>query len=155
MARESRLRIALWGATRGVIEGLLAIIIYIYLLPQLFMYIYEKLGYSGYPGYDIVSSKYLTFIILILGLSTTAKILKKTIFDPILRASANMFGILFVISFLGSGSFTLKNLPAGDFKADITLDLSPLLTVFFIFFVVPSVIAPFIDYFYEMSQSEE
>ncbi|MCE4626005.1 MAG: hypothetical protein F7C35_09125, partial [Desulfurococcales archaeon] len=60
MARESRLRIALWGATRGVIEGLLAIIIYIYLLPQLFMYIYEKLGYSGYPGYDIVSSKYLT-----------------------------------------------------------------------------------------------
>jgi hypothetical protein len=143
---DKRLKKAAKEIVKGTIEGALTVILYIYIVPVIFKYIYNSLGYES-PELDLLKPQYLGIMITILGLIVASRVLESTIFEPLLKSTANMIGIVFVIYLLGNGIIEVNNIPSGDFKVDFTFDLAPMIVVFFAFFAVPGVVMPFIRYF--------
>ncbi|MCE4627747.1 MAG: hypothetical protein F7C34_01165 [Desulfurococcales archaeon] len=132
-------------ALKGVLDAALLVILYLEIFPLLMERLYESMGYSA-PNY--VSSVYLTVLVGISILTISARLLRDTFLEPVLRASANLMGILYVLSYLGTDTLVeVNNIPAGDYMLDIKFDLGPLLLIFFGFFVAPGVIMPFISYY--------
>jgi hypothetical protein len=140
-------------AIKGIIDGILVIILYLYLLPYALGKIYEALGYSW--ALPTRSGTFILLTIIIAGLTITARLVKGTIFNPTLRSTANLFGILFVLYIMGNGVITVSGVDAGDFTADITFDMSPIVVVIMFFFAIPGVIIPFIDYFINIHKIQE
>jgi len=150
------LRDAKWYAkrvTRGIANAAITIVLYIYLLPELFNKLYENLGYT--PGPLHPTSTYLAFTLIIVGLHTAASLLEESIFEPVLRSSANLFGVIYVLSFLGNGTLSVNNVPAGNGTyVDLEMELGPIMIIFYAFFVAPSMAMPFIDYFFRERTGE-
>ena len=138
---------------RGLANAAITLVLYMYIFPELFRRLYENLGYSGMPLH--ATSTYLIFTLLIVGLHTAASLLEGSIFEPVLRSSANMFGVIYVLSFLGNGTISVSNIPVGEKTyIDFEIELGPIMLIFFAFFVVPSVAMPFINYFFKDEAGE-
>ncbi len=131
----------------GIIEAIIIILIYLYLFPLVLNKLYSTFGYS-YSLFGPSKNVYLAALIIIVGLGITSKILRGSILSPVLRAAANMIGIIYVLSLMGNGVITVEGLQSGGYTLDVTFDLSPIMIIFFAFFAVPGVIMPFITYYY-------
>ncbi|MEB2792658.1 MAG: hypothetical protein G5Z42_03755 [Caldisphaeraceae archaeon] len=137
----------------GMIEGIFYSIVYIYLLPYLYKsFAYSFSSFTSVPTLTsfIPTSEVLTYIGLFIGLEVSAKVLKGTIYNPILKASSSLLGLLIVLIYFGGGVLKvgpifLKNM--GD--AYITLNLSLILLIYVAFIAAPGIIIPFIEYFVE------
>ena len=137
----------------GVLEGIIIITIYVYILPYMFSQLYQ---YMGVQAPNIMrGGSYLLVISVIIILTIISKIFRETLFRPIFLSSANLMGVLYALSFLGSGTLSLNNIEAGTgVYLDLTIDLSPFLLIVYMFFVIPSVIMPFISFFTSEEISE-
>ncbi len=131
----------------GILDAALLAIIYLEVLPLLLNRLYESIGYTTT---SYMSSAYTAVLVGISILTVSARLLKGKFLEPVLRASANLMGVLYALSYLGTNALIeINNIQAGDYKIDIKFDLGPLLLIFFGFFVVPGVIMPFISYYYK------
>ena len=133
---------------KGIIESLFTIILYLYIIPELFGNLYASLGLRGAPVGGAGTYTYVALVLIISGLHIAASMLEKTFFEPLLRASANMFGIIYMLSFIGINMISVRNIPVGDgIYVDIDFGMGPLTVIFFAFFVAPGIALPFIEHF--------
>jgi hypothetical protein len=137
----------------GLIEGIFYSIVYIYILPYLYSYVLSSVSYgfsisSLLPSY--LTSEILIFIGLFMGLEVVARIMKGTIYNPLLRASSSLLGLLIVLSYFNDGILRVGPIPVqsgGD--VFITLDLSLILLIYVAFIAAPGIIIPFVEYYVE------
>ncbi len=88
----------------------------------------------------------LTWLIfLFLGLSIAADALRGTIYSPLIGALESILGFAVVVHFLNGGAISVSLNLGGPIS--VTLDLSPVLMEIFLFFTLPGVVLPFVEYF--------
>lgn len=133
----------------GVLEGILYSIIYIYLLPYLFTYLSSSLSSQIAPIGLPFSSEIYIYIGLFVGLDVVARIMKGTIYNPLLRASSSLLGLLIVLSYFNGGVLSVGPISTSTGQVYITLDLSLILLIYVAFIIAPGIIIPFIEYFVE------
>ena len=130
----------------GAAEGAIIVLIYLYLLPALAGQLLSSLGQEA-PS-PTGERGYLLIMLTIVGLSVASRVVACTIFSPILQSAGNMFGVIYALSYIGSGVIRVENLSVGNgLYMDVSFDISPIVVVFFAFFAAPSVIIPFLSYF--------
>ncbi len=133
--------------TYGLLESIIIIILYIYILPTIITQLYSQMGAQGIPV-PTRGPVYYAVLGTVLGLGIAARTLEGTIFRPILSASANLIGLLYAFTFFGTGIISASNIQVSSYTVSFSLDATPLILVFFAFFGAPSIILPFIEYFY-------
>jgi len=90
-------------------------------------------------------------IFLFMGLSLTATALRGTIYSPLIGALESILGFAVVVYFLDGGIVSVSLDYGGPIS--VTLDLSPILMEVFLFFTLPGVVLPFVEYFLKRSGS--
>ncbi len=84
-------------------------------------------------------------IFLFMGLSLAATALRGTIYSPLIGALESILGFAVVVYLLDGGIVSVSLNYGGPIS--VTLDLSPILMEIFLFFTLPGVVLPFVDYF--------
>ena len=136
-------------ALKITLDAALLIVVYLEVLPYIINRLYESIGYTA-TSYSYVSQVYPAVLVGISILTVSARLLKGEFLEPVLRASANLMGVLYALSYLGTKTLIdASNLSVGGYNVDIKFDIGPLLLIFFGFFVAPGVIMPFISYYYK------
>ena len=90
-------------------------------------------------------------IFLFMGLSLAATALRGTIYSPLIGALESILGFAVVVYFLDGGVVSVSLDYGGPIS--VTLDLSPILMEVFLFFTLPGVVLPFVEYFLRRSDS--
>ncbi|MDK2384524.1 MAG: hypothetical protein QI199_06940 [Candidatus Korarchaeota archaeon] len=88
-------------------------------------------------------------IFLFMGLSLAAAALRGTIYSPLIGALESILGFAVVVYFLDGGVVSVSLDYGGPIS--VTLDLSPILMEVFLFFTLPGVVLPFVEYFIKRS----
>ncbi len=88
-------------------------------------------------------------VFLFMGLSLASTALKGTIYSPLIGALESILGFAVVVYLLDGGVVSVSLDYAGP--VSVTLDLSPILMEVFLFFTLPGVVLPFVDYFLRKS----
>ena len=88
-------------------------------------------------------------VFLFMGLSLASTALKGTIYSPLIGALESILGFAVVVYLLDGGVVSVSLNYAGP--VSVTLDLSPILMEVFLFFTLPGVVLPFVDYFLRKS----
>jgi len=88
-------------------------------------------------------------IFLFMGLSLAATALRGTIYSPLIGALESILGFAVVVYFLDGGIVSVSLDYGGPIS--VTLDLSPILMEVFLFFTLPGVVLPFVEYFLKRS----
>ncbi len=145
---------ALKNLIGGIVDALVAIIIFLYLLPLVFKLLLSKLGATEIP-IELFTPEYYVILFTVVGLSVVSKTLKGTIFRPVLASAANMLAFIYVVSFLGAGLIHIENIRIEGLIVSATLDLGMIMIIMLAFFAIPSVIMPFITYFIQDIPNEE
>ena len=84
-------------------------------------------------------------VFLFMGLSLASTALKGTIYSPLIGALESILGFAVVVYLLDGGVVSVSLNYAGP--VSVTLDLSPILMEVFLFFTLPGVVLPFVEYF--------
>ena len=133
------------GVAWGLLEGSLIILVYFILLPALIAYA---------AGQEVVtpltlSATGIAYVSIVVGLSAAARALEDTIYEPVLRASSNLYAfIVYVYYALGKGVVTIEGIDLGNgYTASITVDLTPMALASAVLVLLPGAIIPFIHYF--------
>jgi len=132
----------------GVIEALILAFIYLYLFPMLTAY---ALGpYLGDAELGFNRNVYIAFLGVLVGLSTTARALEGTVFQPIFQAASNFFAFLVFSYYIAySGTVRVDGISVGPGAvAAVELDLRPLALAAAVFLMAPSVVNAFVSYFF-------
>jgi len=132
----------------GVLEALLLALIYLYLFPMLAAY---ALGpYLGGAALAFDGDVYIAFIGVLVGLSTAARALEGTVFQPILQAASNFFAFLVFSYYIAySGTVRVDGIRVGPATvATVELDLRPMALAAAVFILAPSVVNTFVSYFF-------
>ncbi len=129
-------------ALGGILWGLYYWLLFTLLIPIL---VDKFLG--GLPQIKLMQTEgNLTIIMLLfIGLSLAATALKGTIYSPLIRALESILGFEVVLYFMDGGVIRASLDYGGPII--IMLDISPILWEIFLFFTVPGVILPFVEYF--------
>lgn len=148
----------------GILEGVIFVLLYVYLLPSLLGSLKFMLAayYGAAPqsSYQAVTSLLAPSIeIMLVGLveafAVASRVLRGTVFGPVFRAFESLLGFLVVVylasAILPGGYISASYSPAQGVKVSVSLGAYPLLAAFLVLVVLPGVVAPFIDYF--MSQA--
>ncbi len=90
-------------------------------------------------------------VFLFMGLSLAATALRGTIYSPLIGALESILGFAVVVYFLDGGVVSVSLDYGGPIS--VTLDLSPILMEVFLFFTLPGVVLPFVEYFLKRSGS--
>ena len=144
----------------GILEGVIFVLLYIYLLPSLLdalrLMLTAYYGAALPPSYQpITPSLTQPLEIMLIGLveafAVASRVFKGTIFGPVFRAFESLLGFL-VVAYLANavlpgGRIAASYSPAQGMKVYISLGVYPLLAAFLVLVVLPGVVAPFIDYF--------
>ena len=133
----------------GILEGILYAIVYIYLLPYLFTLLSSSLTSQITTLTSFLSSEIYIYIGLFVGLDVVARIMKGTIYNPLLRATSSLLGLLIVLSYFNNGILSAGPLSINGGEVYITLNLSIILLIYIAFIIAPGIIVPFIEYFVE------
>ncbi len=88
-------------------------------------------------------------VFLFMGLSLASTALKGTIYSPLIGALESILGFAVVVYLLDGGVVSVSLNYAGP--VSVTLDLSPILMEVFLFFTLPGVVLPFVEYFLRKS----
>ncbi len=131
----------------GILEALLVIVIFLYVLPILFNLLLQKYGGGTQVPIEMYSAKYYAILFTVLGLSVASKALKGTIFRPILSSAGNLLAFLYALSFIGTGVITVENIEVSGMLLSVSIDLGIIMIIMLAFFAVPAVVMPFITYF--------
>ncbi len=142
---KKKYKILLKNIAYGLLDAALIALLYVYILPYLFSAISQQLESAQQIGPSL--THYYIAIALISGLAISSRFFRGTIFRPVLLASANLLGALYSFSYLNKGVISAGPISSGDYNISFQLNITPLIIVFFMFFVVPSVVLPFVDYF--------
>jgi len=133
----------------GILEGIFYSIIYVYFLPYLLTLLSSSLS-SQIPLLALpFSSEIYIYIGLFVGLDVVARIMKGTIYNPLLRASSSLLGLLIVLSYFNGGVLSVGPISTNGGQVYMTLDLSLILLIYVAFIIAPGIIIPFIEYFVE------
>ncbi len=90
-------------------------------------------------------------VFLFMGLSLAATALRGAIYSPLIGALESILGFAVVVYFLDGGVVSVSLDYGGPIS--VTLDLSPILMEVFLFFTLPGVVLPFVEYFLKRSGS--
>ncbi len=131
-----------------LIEGILWSLYYWLLFAILLPWIVSRFMRGLIDGIKAIPISNLTGIIVVFVLlSLAATALKGTIYAPLINALESILGFAVVIYLLNGGIISASLSYGGP--VTVTLDISPILMEIFLFFTVPGVVLPFIDYFLE------
>ncbi|AFZ70304.1 hypothetical protein Calag_0544 [Caldisphaera lagunensis DSM 15908] len=133
----------------GILEGILYSIVYIYLLPFLLTLISSTLSNQITAITSLLPSEIYIYIGLFVGLDVVARIMKGTIYNPLLRATSSLLGLLIILSYFNNGILSAGPITINGVQAYITLNLSIILLIYIAFIIAPGIIIPFIEYFVE------
>ncbi len=134
----------IWILASGIPGAVYYVIIYVYLLPQALSQLSSSMGGGGIP--QITGSQLSVIALFFLGLSGAAAGLKKTIYNPILRAVSNLFGFFILLYYMNGGKLE-GSAETGTGTLHVFIDISPIIYIVFAFITLPGIIIPFYDYF--------
>ncbi len=84
-------------------------------------------------------------VLLFIGLSLAATAMKGTIYSPLIGALESILGFEIILYFMNGGIIEASLNYGGPIT--VMLDISPILWEIFLFFTIPGVILPFVEYF--------
>lgn len=136
----------------GAIGMIFYVLLYLYILPKAIT------GLAGDLASQVAEAAtntevLLTFAVFFLGLSTAARALRGSIYQPLLHAISSLVGF-FVLLYFTNGGVLDSTIQSGEGMMHIMLDLSPVLYVVFFFMTVPGIVIPFIEYFLRFGEEE-
>ena len=91
-------------------------------------------------------------VLLFIGLSLAATALKGTIYSPLIGALESILGFAVILYFMNGGIIEASLNYGGP--VTVMLDISPILWEIFLFFTIPGVVLPFVEYFMEMREEK-
>jgi len=132
----------------GALEALMLAFLYLYLFPTLAAYALGPYLGGAELGFD--RNVYIAFIGVLVGLSTTARALEGTVFQPIFQAASNFFAFLVFSYYIAySGTVRVEGISVGPGAvAAVELDLRPMALAAGVFLLAPSVVNAFVSYFF-------
>ncbi len=138
-------------AVVGVIEGLVYVLLYVYLLPLLISYMGVLAGQPGIESaYSAPVANLVTYIAVFEALSVTSRVMRNSVFSPIFRSILALTGlvvVLYIMQTVMPGGLIMSSYAYGQARYSLSLSVYPLILIFVVFLVLPGVIMPFIDYF--------
>lgn len=155
------LRGAMIEALKGLIDGLLYVILYMFLVPLLLSFILRQAGAEGYLSY--LTSAYpegilIMYIAIFEALTVASRIFRDNVISPFLRSLDSLLGVLITVYLVNSA------MPGGYIRASlelatnemvyISIGVYPLILAFLLTILLPLAILPFVEYFlYNSSQT--
>lgn len=135
----------LWGVAWGILEGTVIILVYFVLLPALISYAAKQEIVTPLS----LSATGIAYVSIVVGLSSAARTLEDTVYEPVLHASSNLYAfIVYVYYALGKGMVTIGGIDLGNgYTASITIDLTPMAIASAVLILLPGTIIPFIRYY--------
>lgn len=131
-----------------LVEGILWSLYYWLLFAILLPWLISRFMGGLIEGIEAISISNLAGMIAVFVLlSLAATALKGTIYAPLINALESVLGFAIIVYLLNGGIISASLNYGGPVTA--TLDISPILMEIFLFFTVPGVVLPFIDYFLE------
>lgn len=138
-------------AIMGVIEGIIYLLLYIYLLPLLVSYLGVLAGQPTIESaYSIPVASLITYIAVFEALSVASRVMRDSVFSPIFRSILALMGLIVVLYILQSvmpGGLITSTYAYGQARYYLSLSVYPLIIIFVAFLVLPGVIMPFIDHY--------
>jgi len=129
----------------GVIDVVYIVVMFLIVLPSLITsalgpYAEEALP-GGTPDYWWVS------IGILVGLSSAARALKGTIYSPVLRGAASLFAFFLFLSYLeGRTTISVSGISVGEASMSFSIDITPLIFAATVFILLPSIVAPLLNF---------
>jgi len=131
-----------------LVEGILWSLYYWLLFAILLPWLISRFMGGLIGGIEAISISNLAGMIAVFVLlSLAATALKGTIYAPLINALESVLGFAIIVYLLNGGIISASLNYGGP--VTVTLDISPILMEIFLFFTVPGVVLPFIDYFLE------
>ncbi len=125
----------------GLLWGLYYWLLFAIVLPKLVnRFLGGLVEAEAAPG-----GEFMGLVFLFFGLSLAATALKGTLYAPLVKALESILGFAIVAYFLNGGVVSATINYGG--QVTVVLDLSPILYEIFLFFTVPGVVLPFVEYF--------
>ncbi len=138
-------------AVMGVIEGIVYVLLYVYLLPLLVSYLGLLAGQPTVESaYSIPVAGLVTYIAVFEALSVASRVMRNSVFSPIFRSILALMSLVVVLYILQSvmpGGLITSSYTYGQAKYYLSLSVYPLILIFVAFLVLPGAIMPFIDHF--------
>ncbi len=145
----------------GVVRGILYYVLVVYFAPMVSYYLYTTAltpllgeGEVSPPTLPLSKQAFLAAGFLFLGLSVAASTLTGTIAEPIIRAVSAILGFAFLLLILWGGTFHAEA-AVGNASLIVTMDLKPIVIIYFVFITVPSVFLPLLWFLVKKAHSGE
>jgi hypothetical protein len=148
------LREAALEAIKGVIDGLLYVVLYMFLVPIILGFIIHQAGVEGYLGY--LTATYpegilITYIAIFEALAVASRIFKDKVISPFLKSLNSLLGILvivYLVNYVMPGGYIRVSLELTAYETVyISIGIYPLILAFLLTISLPLAILPFAEYF--------
>jgi|GEM_PF-987037 len=139
---------------KGVLDGLLYVVVYFYLLPLLLGYVASSLGagsYAGNLGGLYAPRVTIIYIALFEGLSVASRILKENVLSPFLESLESLLGafvVLYLVNVYMPGGYAEASMRLSPAEAvTVRIGFYPLIMIMVLAVYLPLAVVPYIEFF--------